>query len=260
MPKGNRYGTGGRKAGEPLVKATVPMAPVAWHKDPRILARLERVEALRMRGLSAFQVSQQTGIPYSTVLLDFKRLNELATARLTQSMETHRAAMVRRLDGVIRASHTILQQDQAYTEAVLFGVPVDVQCPGRVEHRTEDMLMQDVLGDAGFGGGRNQRIIAAFGTNFTCMRPHPIRKFVQRDEKGAAQYRRVAGQVLTALNTAIMNQSKLLGLVVEKRAPTDADGYDLPSALRQILLGEDEGVDVAKLPSANEDDQIEASL
>jgi hypothetical protein len=78
-----------------------------------------------------------------------------------------------------------------------------------------------------------------------------MQKRVYHDEKGSAQYRRVAGQVMQAINAAIMAQARIQGLVVEKKALTDGDGRDLPQALRVLLLG-DEPLDMAALPSVSE--------
>jgi hypothetical protein len=75
-----------------------------------------------------------------------------------------------------------------------------------------------------------------------------MRKRVFRDEKGSASYRRVAGQILQAINSAIMSQARIQGLVVERKALTDTAGRDLPAALKAILLGE-ELPDPAALPA-----------
>jgi hypothetical protein len=72
-------------------------------------------------------------------------------------------------------------------------------------------------------------------------------------DKGSAQYRRAAGQILQSINAMQMNQARIMGIVVDKKALTDGEGKDLPHALAELLLGEDV-VDVAALPSANEED------
>lgn len=50
---------------------------------------------------------------------------------------------------------------------------------------------------------------------------------VYRDSKGSAQFRGNKAGALGQARAAIMDQAKVLGLVVEKVAPTDGDGKDL---------------------------------
>lgn len=221
-----------------------------WQRDLQVLRRLEQTEEVRMRGLSALRCSEILGVSYETTLADYRRLDEIATARLAQTKERLRAQAFRRLDGVINMARDVLEQDQRYTEAVLFNMPILVRCPGRQEHQTDELLMKDRLGVA----DRH----TTWGTTFTCVVPHYIEKRVYRDEKGSAQYRRVAGQVIQALRQAIMDQAKLTGLIVDQKALTDSAGDDLPTALKDMLLDEKLSArEVRKLPSANdEEDQL----
>lgn len=231
---------------EAIVNGHTPLRDQAphtrsWANDPVVIRRLEVVERYRLEGLSAYEISRTLGLPASTVLEDWQKLNDLWVARVGRTQETLRGEAVRRLDNVIRNGLEILRQDEAYTQAVMFNLPMNVTCPGRQEHRSDQMLMSDPLHIPG----------ASYGEIWSCIMPHPMLKRVYHDEKGSAQYRRVAGQVLQAINTAIMNQARIQGLVIEKRALTDAEGHDLPGALRTLLLGEDMP-DVNALPEASE--------
>lgn len=205
------------------------------------MRRLEVVEQHRLAGMSAYETARALGWDHVTVIEDWARLNELWLLRVARTQDQLRAEAIRKLDGVIRNGLELLRQDEAYTQAVLFNMPVRVMCTGRQEHRPAEMSLNDPLGQPG----------VTYGEVFSCIEPHPTFKRVHHDDKGAAQYRRVAGQVLQAVNTAIMNQARLQGLVVEKKALTDAEGRDLPSALRTLLLGEDLPEPMA-LPAAAE--------
>lgn len=204
--------------------------PNHWTENPAILSRLEVVEAYRLAGNSARETSRILGLPYEAVQNDYGRLSELWLARIGRTQDDLRAEAMRRLDVVIREGLATLRQDEAYTQAVLFNLPTMVMCNGRQEHRPEDMLLVDPL---------QQPTGTVYGEAFSCVHPHQMLRRVHHDEKGSAQYRRVAGQVLTAINSAIMNQARIMGLVVEKKALTDTEGNDLPAALKAILLGED---------------------
>lgn len=207
------------------------------------MRRLEVVENYRLQGLSAYEIARVLGWDVRTVLEDWGRLNDLWLARVGRTQETLRGEAIRRLDNVIRNGLEILRQDEAYTQAVLFNLPMMVTCAGRQEHQTESMLLSDPMG---------QPTGTVYGQVFSCIAPHQMLKRIYHDDKGSAQYRRVAGQVLQAINTAIMNQARIQGLVVEKKALTDTEGRDLPGALRTLLLGE-ELPDMAALPEASEE-------
>jgi hypothetical protein len=213
----------------------------AWTNNPALIRRLEVVERYRLEGLSAYEISRTLGIPASTVLEDWQKLNDLWVARVGRTQEALRGEAVRRLDNVIRNGLEILRQDEAYTQAVLFNLPIRVTCAGRQEHRPDQMPLNDSLEPPG----------TTYGEVYSCVAPHPMTRRVYHDDKGSAQYRRVAGQVLQAINTAIMNQARIQGIVIEKKALTDAEGHDLPAALRTLLLGE-ELPDAAALPEASE--------
>ena len=247
-PTDERRKAANRKRPRPYVEAIViggaPRPPDTpsneWSRDPFILRRVEQIERLRLAGLSMLETSKQLGLPIQTVVDDWQRLNELWLARVSGTQDALRSEAVRRLDTVIRNGFEVLRMDEAYTQAVLFNMPVLVTCPGRQEHATRDMLLSDPL---------SQPIGTSYGEAFSCTESHGMYKRVYHDEKGSAQYRRVAGQVLQAINTAIMNQARIQGLVVEKKSLTDAEGKDLPAALRAILLGE-EMPEMAALPGA----------
>lgn len=213
-----------------------------WSQNPAHMRRLELVERHRLAGLSAYEIARQLNLAPATVLEDWQKLNDLWVAKVGATQDQLRGEAVRRLDLVIRNGFELLRLDEAYTQAVLFNMPVLIPCQGRMEHRTRDMLLSDQFGNLNYG--------ATWGEVFSCTAPHQMLKHVFHDVKGSAQYRRIAGQVLTAINTALMNQAKIQGLVVEKRSLTDAEGKDLPAALRTILLGE-ELPDINALPSAN---------
>ncbi len=53
---------------------------------------------------------------------------------------------------------------------------------------------------------------------------------VERDQKGAAQFRGAKAQSLNVARQASMDQAKVLGIVVDKVAPTDANGQTLDLA------------------------------
>jgi hypothetical protein len=205
--------------------------PQVWHQNPQILSRLEVVEKYRLAGHTAFQTSRLLGMDYSIIKEDYERISELWQARAGRNIEALRAEAMRKLDNVIHEGLETLRMDELYTQAVLFNMPVRLRCQGRQEHRTEQLLLADPLGAPG------QQVPTTYGEAFSCLQAHEMTKRVYHDEKGAASYRRVAGQVLQAINAAIMNQARLQGLVIEKKALTDSEGHDLPSALRDLLLG-----------------------
>lgn len=182
------------------------------------------------------------GLEMSSVLEDWQKLNDLWVARVSNTQNELRGEAVRRLDNVIRNGLEILRLDEAYTQAVLFNMPVLVTCSGRQEHRSSDLLLSDPL---------SQPVGTTYGESFSCTAPHQMTKRVFRDDKGSASYRRIAGQVLQAINGAIMAQARIQGLIIEKKALTNAEGQDLPAALKAILLGE-ELPDINALPSAND--------
>lgn len=227
------YKSDARRAERPRKNQPIPKRPEpsAWHQNPQILNRLEVVEKHRLAGYSALATSRMMGVDYDTVRDDFARISELWQARAGRNIEGLRAEAMRKLDVVIHEGLETLRMDELYTQAVLFNQPVRLRCAGRQEHRTESLLLSDPLGAPG------QTMPTTYGEAFSCLQAHDMLKRVYHDEKGSASYRRVAGQVLQAINAAIMNQARLQGLIVEKKALTDSEGHDLPSALRDILLG-----------------------
>lgn len=60
---------------------------------------------------------------------------------------------------------------------------------------------------------------------------------VTRDQKGSAQFRGQKAQSLNVARQATMDEAKVLGLIVEKVAPTDADGNTLSMAQVRAALG-----------------------
>lgn len=67
---------------------------------------------------------------------------------------------------------------------------------------------------------------------------------VYRDDKGAAQYRGQKAQSLNVARQSAMDQAKVLGVIVEKVAPTDADGNTLDLVtLLQLARAQREPVD-----------------
>lgn len=55
-----------------------------------------------------------------------------------------------------------------------------------------------------------------------------VPQYVYRDAKGSAQFRGNKAAALNVARSAAMDKAKLLGLVVDKVAPTNAAGEDLP--------------------------------
>jgi len=202
-----------------------------WSRDPLVQQRLHIVERYRLAGLSEWETGQAMAIDPAIVAEDWRRLNELWLTRISDDQAQLRGEAIRRLDGVIRQGLEILRMDEAYTQAVLFNLPVRLTCQGRQEHRSEQMLLQDAMGP--------QNTTATWGDSFSCLVPHEMLKRVHLDAKGQASYRRIAGQVLQAINGAIAQQAKINGLIVEKKALTDTEGRDLPTALRTLLLEDD---------------------
>lgn len=64
---------------------------------------------------------------------------------------------------------------------------------------------------------------------------------VYRDQKGSAQFRGQKAQALNVARQATMDKAKVLGIVVDKVAPTDADGKTLDLASLVLLAREQEG-------------------
>ena len=62
---------------------------------------------------------------------------------------------------------------------------------------------------------------------------------VYRDAKGSAEFRSSKAALIAQARQAVMDQAKLLGLVVEKVSPTNAAGGDLPFTITIARIAND---------------------
>ncbi len=199
----------------------------AWQRNPNILQRMRQVERLRLERLSNLAIAARLHVDEATIRTDLERLQELWAAELGAELARLRGEHVAAVDHLLRTCVDLLRRDEQYTQAVLFNTPVRVLCPGRQEHRTDNLLAKDFPGDPAW----------QWGTVFSCTVPHKITKRIYHDDKGAAQYRRIGGQVLQVIQKALMDRARVVGLVAEKRTD-DGDGMSLPDALAKLLLDE----------------------
>lgn len=177
---------------------------VHWRRDSVILTRLREVERRHLRRDYHTEIAAALGVDEKTVRNDLKRLNELWLERTAQEQDTLRARAVVELDDLKRRAIAAAEWDQACERAVLFG-EVD-----------PDVFLEEE------GAG----IVAA---NY--VRGTPV---VHRDDKGSAQFRGNKAAALNVARQAVMDQAKVLGLIVEKGEQKHSATDEFLQALKEF--------------------------
>jgi hypothetical protein len=162
---------------------------VSWRRDALILERIGRVMRLHLRRVPNTQIATELGVDEATVRRDIERGNHLWQDHIKLDRDILTARIVAELDDTRERALAAAEWDQACERAVLFD-------------QWEEPDILQALGDR--------------------RRPR-----IYRDKKGAAQFRGNKAAALTVARAATMDKAKLLGLVVDKVAPTNSQGDDL---------------------------------
>lgn len=171
---------------------------VPWRRDLVILARLPEVERRHLAGQPNTVIAEALGVDEGTIRNDLKRLQELWLERIGATQETLRAEKVAELVDVKRRALRAAEWDEFCERAVLF----------------------------------DDRDLAAVDLKRLGLDPS-LR--VNRDDKGSAQFRGQKAQALNVARQAVMDQAKVLGLIVEKQEVTGKDGAPLPITIIEPL-------------------------
>jgi DNA-binding CsgD family transcriptional regulator len=157
----------------------------AWKRDPEILARLQRVERMRLDGWSNLRIAAALDVAEGTIRNDVRRLEDLWLESLCDNQERLRAARVAELTELYRRAIASADFDQLCERAVLFGGEVDLE---------------------------------------------GVKKLVLRNADGEATFKGNKVGALNVARQAVMDIAKIMGLIVDKVAPTDGKGNDLTLA------------------------------
>jgi hypothetical protein len=189
---------------------------VPWRRDPTILARLPLVERLHLAGRPNVAIAAELGLDETTIRRDLERIGELWKERAGGDIAEQRARIIAELDDTRRRALEFAEWDQACEAAVLFGagpetVPTreDTTSASSPESAPDDAPEQDAPASES-------------------PKPEPRKTSVLRDHRGSAQFRGQKAASLGVARQATMDKAKLLGLVVDKVAPTNAAGEDIP--------------------------------
>ncbi len=178
---------------------------VPWRQDPVILARLPLVERRHLKGEPNTGIAVALGVDEGTIRNDIKRLRELWLDRTGAQIEDLRARKIAELQDIYHRAIDAAEFDEMCERAVLFDDPLVPNYELPASQRT-------------------------------------IR--VHRDEKGAAQFRGNKAAALAQARQAVMDQAKVLGLIVDKVAPTNGNGADLDLAtLLRLAREQRQGTD-----------------
>lgn len=176
-----------------------------WRQDPVILARLPLVERRHLKGEPNTGIAVALGVDEGTIRNDIKRLRELWLDRTGAQIEDLRARKIAELQDIYHRAIDAAEFDEMCERAVLFDDPLVPNYELPASQRT-------------------------------------IR--VHRDEKGAAQFRGNKAAALAQARQAVMDQAKVLGLIVDKVAPTNGNGADLDLAtLLRLAREQRQGTD-----------------
>src|SRR3954452_5885973 len=93
--------------------------PVAWRRDPIILARLRRVERLHLRGDTNVAIAEALDVDEATIRNDLKRLAELWLEQTQREQADLRAEIVAELEDTRRRALAAAEWDQMCESAVL---------------------------------------------------------------------------------------------------------------------------------------------
>ncbi len=168
-----------------------------WRQDPVILARLPLVARRHLKGEPNTGIAAALGVDEGTIRNDIKRLRELWLDRTGAQIEDLRARKIAELQDIYHRAIDAAEFDEMCERAVLF----------------DDPLVP----------------------NYEL--PESQRQFrVHRDEKGSAQFRGNKAAALAQARQAVMDQAKVLGLIVEKQELTGKGGAALPIQIVEVVV------------------------
>lgn len=163
---------------------------VPWRRDPVILARLQQVERRHLAGETNVAIAAALDVDEITIRRDIERLRDMWLERTAAAQDENRARVLAELDDVRTRALKAAEWDEMCERAVLF----------------------DDLPEA----------------EATTLDGRPARRSVYRDAKGSAQFRGNKAAALAQARQATMDKAKILGIVVDKVAPTNGEGEDIP--------------------------------
>jgi hypothetical protein len=157
---------------------------------------------LHLRGDTNVAIAEALDVDEATIRNDLKRLAELWLEQTQREQADLRAEIVAELEDTRRRALAAAEWDQMCESAVLFD--------GRPPSTTDDGEDGESEAETTFRGRRGSS--------------------VHRDAKDSAQFRGNKAASLAQARQASMDKAKVLGLVVDKVAPTNAAGEDIPLA------------------------------
>jgi hypothetical protein len=165
-----------------------------WREDVLILARLLEVEKRHFAGQPNTLIAVALGVDEKVIRNDVKRLKQLWLERIGETQQELRSAKVAELADIKHRAIRAAEWDEFCERAVLFDDPT-----------MPDSEMTQYGLDPGLR--------------------------VARDEKGAATFRGQKAQNLNVARQSVMDQAKVLGLVVDKQEIAGKDGGAIPIAI-----------------------------
>lgn len=170
-----------------------------WRQDPVILARLPLVARRHLKGEPNTGIAAALGVDEGTIRNDIKRLRELWLDRTGAQIEDLRARKIAELQDIYHRAIDAAEFDEMCERAVLFDDPLVPNYELPASQRT-------------------------------------IR--VHRDEKGSAQFRGNKAAALAQARQAVMDQAKVLGLIVEKQDTTLNGSQEFIAAMMRWGAGD----------------------
>lgn len=177
---------------------------VPWRRDLVILARLPEVERRHFAGQPNTMIAQALGVDEITIRRDLDRLRELWAERIADTQEALRAAKLAELVDVKHRAIRAAEWDEFCERAVLF----------------DDKDLADVD-------------LKRLGLDPSLR--------VSRDEKGSATFRGQKAASLNVARQAVMDQAKILGLVIDKQELTGRDNKPIPISLVEVIAPDGRG-------------------
>jgi len=169
-----------------------------WRQDLTVLMRLPLVERRHLAGQLNTQIAAALEVDESTIREDLKRLRQIWMERVKGTQETLRAEKIAELADIKQRAIHQAEWDEYCERAVLFDDPA-----------VPDSELERV------GLDRERR--------------------VKRDDKGAATFRGAKAQSLNVARQAVMDQAKVLGLIVDKQEIGGAGGGAVPIRIVEVI-------------------------
>ncbi|MDP9372074.1 MAG: hypothetical protein M3Q65_06410 [Chloroflexota bacterium] len=170
-----------------------------------MLRRLLEVERRHLAGHPNTLIAAALEVDEKTIRDDLKRLKQLWHERIKGAQEQMRAQKVAELADIKQRAIAAAEFDERCERAVLFDDPL---VPDHERSEEERSVPR-----------------------------------VHRDEKGAAQFRGQKAQALNVARQAVMDQAKILGIVVEKQEHSGPGGGPVPITEIVVRKGTHESVD-----------------